>query len=93
MSVFLDGEWLQRISLVSIRKKAARIKMLLFDVDGVLTDGGIVYADDGAELKRFHVRDGSGLKLWERAGNRAAIISGRSCRVSDWVAAVGRARW
>lgn len=58
--------------------RAARIRVLLLDVDGVLTDGGIVYADDGAELKRFHVRDGSGLQFWRRAGNRAALISGRS---------------
>jgi 3-deoxy-D-manno-octulosonate 8-phosphate phosphatase (KDO 8-P phosphatase) len=43
----------------------------------VLTDGSIVYTDAGAELKRFHVRDGSGLKLWRAAGKRAAIVSGR----------------
>ena len=43
--------------------RVARVVLLLLDVDGVLTDGSIVYADDGAELKRFHVRDGSGLKL------------------------------
>jgi 3-deoxy-D-manno-octulosonate 8-phosphate phosphatase (KDO 8-P phosphatase) len=58
--------------------RAARIRLLLLDVDGVLTDGRIVYADDGTELKRFHVRDGSGLKFWRDAGKRAAIVSGRS---------------
>ena len=52
-------------------------------MDGVLTDGGIVYADDGVELKRFHVRDGSGLKLWQLAGKRAAIISGRKSAAVD----------
>ncbi|MBX9623046.1 MAG: HAD hydrolase family protein [Gemmataceae bacterium] len=57
--------------------RAARVELLLLDVDGVLTDGSILYADDGAELKRFHVRDGSGLKLWRLAGKRAAIVSGR----------------
>ncbi len=57
--------------------RAAAIELLLLDVDGVLTDGSVVYADDGTELKRFHVRDGSGLKLWRTAGKRAAIISGR----------------
>jgi 3-deoxy-D-manno-octulosonate 8-phosphate phosphatase (KDO 8-P phosphatase) len=57
--------------------RAARVELLLLDVDGVLTDGGIVYTDDGVELKRFHVRDGSGLKLWQLAGKRAAIVSGR----------------
>jgi 3-deoxy-D-manno-octulosonate 8-phosphate phosphatase (KDO 8-P phosphatase) len=54
------------------------IELLLLDVDGVLTDGGIVYLDDGRELKRFHVRDGSGLKLWHAAGKRSAIVSGRA---------------
>jgi 3-deoxy-D-manno-octulosonate 8-phosphate phosphatase (KDO 8-P phosphatase) len=55
--------------------------MLVLDVDGVLTDGGIVYADDGTELKRFHVRDGSGLKIWQHLGKRAAIITGRTSKV------------
>lgn len=58
--------------------RAARIELLLLDVDGVLTDGGIVYADNGVEIKRFHVRDGTGLKLWRMAGKRVAIVSGRS---------------
>ena len=58
--------------------RVARVRLLLLDVDGVLTDGGIVYADNHVELKRFHVRDGSGLKFWHLAGNRSAIISGRT---------------
>src|SRR5829696_3066983 len=62
----------------SLADRAARVELLLLDVDGVLTDGGIVYADNGVEIKRFHVRDGSGLKLWQLAGKRAAIISGRT---------------
>ncbi|HEY3788856.1 MAG TPA: HAD hydrolase family protein [Urbifossiella sp.] len=67
----------------SLHDRAARIELLLLDVDGVLTDGSIVYSDDGAELKRFHVRDGSGLKLWREAGKRAAILSGRSTPAVD----------
>ena len=63
--------------------RAARIELLLLDVDGVLTDGAIIYADNGVELKRFHVRDGSGLKLWRLAGKRAAIVSGRSSPVVE----------
>jgi 3-deoxy-D-manno-octulosonate 8-phosphate phosphatase (KDO 8-P phosphatase) len=63
--------------------RAARVRLLLLDVDGVLTDGRIVYADDGAELKRFHVRDGSGLKFWRDAGKRAAIVSGRTSAAVD----------
>lgn len=60
-----------------LSERAAGVELLLLDVDGVLTDGSILYADDGTELKRFHVRDGSGLKLWRAAGKRAAIVSGR----------------
>ncbi|MDY3553355.1 HAD hydrolase family protein [Gemmata sp. JC717] len=58
--------------------RAAAIELLLLDVDGVMTDGSVAYLDDGRELKRFHVRDGSGLKLWRAAGKRVAIVSGRS---------------
>lgn len=67
----------------TLAARAARIDLLLLDVDGVLTDGGIVYTDGGAEAKRFHVRDGSGLKLWRRAGKRAAILSGRKSAAVD----------
>ncbi len=63
--------------------QAAGIELLLLDVDGVLTDGSVVYTDAGAELKRFHVRDGSGLKLWHDAGKRSAIVSGRKSVAVD----------
>ncbi|AMV28298.1 3-deoxy-D-manno-octulosonate 8-phosphate phosphatase KdsC [Gemmata sp. SH-PL17] len=66
-----------------IPARAAAIELLLLDVDGVLTDGRVVYADDGRELKFFHVRDGSGLKLWRAAGKRAAIVSGRDSRAVE----------
>ncbi len=58
--------------------RAAKIQLLLLDVDGVLTDGSIYYTNDRIEIKRFHVRDGSGLKFWHLAGKRSAIISGRT---------------
>jgi 3-deoxy-D-manno-octulosonate 8-phosphate phosphatase (KDO 8-P phosphatase) len=63
--------------LDNLSARAAAVELLLLDVDGVLTDGGVIYADDGTEAKRFHVRDGSGLKLWHAAGKRSAIVSGR----------------
>lgn len=53
------------------------VTALILDVDGVLTNGGIQYASDGQELKTFHVRDGSGIKYWCRAGHQAALLSGR----------------
>ncbi len=60
------------------RERFARIELLLLDVDGVLTDGSVTYTDDGHEIKSFHVRDGSGIKAWQRSGKRVAILSGRS---------------
>ncbi|HOI54297.1 MAG TPA: HAD hydrolase family protein [Phycisphaerae bacterium] len=60
-----------------------RIRLLVCDVDGVLTDGRIIYDSAGAETKQFHVRDGSGLKYWLRAGHVAALLSGRSCAATE----------
>ncbi len=57
------------------------IEFLVLDVDGVLTDGGIIYGEDGGELKRFHVRDGSGLKIWNHLEKRAGIITGRTSAI------------
>ena len=51
---------------------AADIELMIFDVDGVLTDGGIVFGGDGNELKRFHSQDGAGVKYLQRFGVRAA---------------------
>jgi 3-deoxy-D-manno-octulosonate 8-phosphate phosphatase (KDO 8-P phosphatase) len=67
----------------TLAERCAGIEMLVLDVDGVLTDGSIIYSDTGMELKKFHVRDGSGLKVWHKLGKRAAIITGRSSRAVD----------
>jgi 3-deoxy-D-manno-octulosonate 8-phosphate phosphatase (KDO 8-P phosphatase) len=56
----------------------AAIELLCLDVDGVLTDGGIVLDDNGVETKRFHVRDGAGIWLWSKLGYQVALITGRS---------------
>ena len=61
-----------------IQKRAARIKLLLMDCDGVLTDGRIWLFEDGEEQKGFHTRDGLGLELLHRAGLGSGIISGRT---------------
>ena len=68
---------------IPLAARCARIELLALDVDGVLTDGSITYGSDGSELKTFHVRDGSGLKLWEKTGHRAAIITGRSSPIVE----------
>jgi 3-deoxy-D-manno-octulosonate 8-phosphate phosphatase (KDO 8-P phosphatase) len=63
--------------------KLAKIKLLLLDVDGVLTDGRIIYDNQGNELKGFDVKDGHGLKMLQRAGIRTGIITGRSSAVVE----------
>lgn len=66
-----------------MQEKLTKIKLLLLDVDGVLTDGRIIYDNHGNELKAFDVKDGHGLKMLQRAGIEVGIITGRS---SDIVA-------
>jgi 3-deoxy-D-manno-octulosonate 8-phosphate phosphatase (KDO 8-P phosphatase) len=61
-----------------LRARAARVELLVLDVDGTLTDGSLFYSDSGHDTKAFHVRDGFGLKAWTTVGRRAAVISGRS---------------
>src|SRR5262245_15839416 len=62
---------------MSIEQKAANIKLLLFDVDGVLTDGKILMHPDGSESKQFDIKDGTGLVWAQRAGLRVGILSAR----------------
>lgn len=57
--------------------KFENIKLLVLDVDGVLTDGGIIINSDNIEVKQFNSLDGHGIKMWQRAGLEVAIISGR----------------
>lgn len=68
--------------------QAQGVRVAFFDVDGVLTDGGLYYGAEGEALKRFHTLDGHGLKLLARAGITVAIISGRDgpalrCRLRE----------
>jgi len=57
------------------------VELILSDVDGVMTDGGIIYDNDGVEVKRFHIRDGLGVKLWQGAGFRFGILTARSSHI------------
>jgi 3-deoxy-D-manno-octulosonate 8-phosphate phosphatase (KDO 8-P phosphatase) len=63
--------------------RAQRIRLAVFDVDGVLTDGGIQYDAHGLELKRFNAQDGLGFKLLRDAGIEVALLSARSSRPVD----------
>ncbi|RUM89908.1 MAG: 3-deoxy-D-manno-octulosonate 8-phosphate phosphatase, partial [Thermodesulfatator sp.] len=60
-----------------VMSKASRIRLLVLDVDGVLTDGRIVYTSDGQQILYFHVHDGLGIKLLSDCGIKVAIISAR----------------
>ena len=62
----------------NVLAQARRVRMLILDVDGVLTDASLLYGRDGEELKAFHARDGSALKALAEAGVGIAIISGRT---------------
>ena len=70
---------MKRIS-TAVRKKARAIKLLLLDVDGVLTDGRIILDDRGVETKHFNVRDGQGIVLLMRAGIEVGLITARSSK-------------
>ncbi|MFZ4856196.1 MAG: KdsC family phosphatase [Desulfuromonadaceae bacterium] len=59
------------------------IRLLLLDVDGVMTDGGIIYDGNGLETKKFNVKDGHGIKMLQRHGIAVGIITGRTSAVVD----------
>lgn len=64
-----------------IQQKAANIKLIIFDVDGVLTDGSLYLGDDGQEYKAFHSKDGHGMVMLQKSGVEIAIITGRTSNV------------
>ena len=66
-----------------LNARIRRIRLVAFDVDGVLTDGSILLSAGGSEIKVFNVQDGVGIKYLERAGIRTAILSGRRSRAVD----------
>ncbi len=66
-----------------IRSRASEISWLVLDVDGVMTDGGLIRGDDGQEYKRFSARDGLGHRLFRDAGMHTAIITARESKVVE----------
>lgn len=64
-----------------IRRRAVGLHLLLFDVDGVMTDGGIILVGEDAEAKRFDIQDGMGVTLARAAGLKVGIVTGRESRV------------
>lgn len=77
-----------------IEERAKKVKLLILDVDGVLTDGNIIYADSREELKNFSVKDGFGMSLLDKAGIKSIIITAKKSRAlirrakEMWVAKV-----
>ncbi|GHT93706.1 3-deoxy-D-manno-octulosonate 8-phosphate phosphatase [Betaproteobacteria bacterium] len=63
---------------MTAHERAANIKLIAFDIDGVMTDGKLYYTDDGRELKAFNTQDGQGLRFLQQAGVALAIITGRT---------------
>jgi 3-deoxy-D-manno-octulosonate 8-phosphate phosphatase (KDO 8-P phosphatase) len=66
-----------------IRQKAERIKLIITDIDGVLTDGGIIYDDNGLEYKRFNVKDGFIVSHLKKSGILVGAITGRNSKVVE----------
>jgi YrbI family 3-deoxy-D-manno-octulosonate 8-phosphate phosphatase len=66
---------------MSLTAACEKIELILSDVDGVMTDGGIRLIDDGQQIMKFHIRDGMGVRLWREAGKRFGIVTGRNLEV------------
>ena len=66
---------------IELKERFKNIKLLVLDVDGVMTDGGLTIGDDGLEYKTFHAHDGLGMKLLKATGVELAIITGRTSNI------------
>ena len=66
---------------MKVDARCQQIELILADVDGVLTAGQIIFDNQGIETKQFHIRDGLGIRLWQRAGYKFGLITGRSSHV------------
>lgn len=65
----------------TLTEKCGAIRLVLSDVDGVLTDGRLIFDNQGVEAKEFHIRDGQGTRLWQQSGGRFGIVTGRSSQI------------
>jgi len=66
---------------MTVAKRCQAIELIVVDVDGVLTDGSIIFDNEGIETKRFNIRDGLGIRLWQKAGGRFGIVTGRNSHI------------
>ncbi|MDA0986100.1 MAG: HAD-IIIA family hydrolase [Bacteroidetes bacterium] len=72
------------LSKSDLRKKLKSIKLLIVDVDGVLTDGGMYYSSTGDQMKKFNVRDGMGIILLKKIGIKVAVITSESTKIMQF---------
>ena len=72
---------------MKLSHRCAAIRLLLTDVDGVLTDGGVILDNQGVESKCFNIRDGLAVRLWQQAGGVAGLVTGRNSRIVELRAA------
>jgi YrbI family 3-deoxy-D-manno-octulosonate 8-phosphate phosphatase len=68
---------------MNLSERCQPIELILSDVDGVLTDGGVIFDNKGIEIKRFHIRDGLGIRLWQRGGGRFGLITSRTSHIVE----------
>jgi 3-deoxy-D-manno-octulosonate 8-phosphate phosphatase (KDO 8-P phosphatase) len=66
---------------MKLEERCRNVELVLSDVDGVLTDGGVIFDNQGIELKQFHIRDGLGIRLWQKAGFRFGLLTSRSSHI------------
>ena len=66
---------------MTLDQRCQAIELILADVDGVLTDGRVIVSNQGIETKQFHIRDGMGIKLWQKAGYRFGMVTSRSSQI------------
>ncbi len=75
---------------MDLERRCQSIEIIVSDVDGVLTDGRVVFDNQGIETKRFHIRDGMGVRLWQKAGYKFGVVTQRSSQVVKlWAAELG----
>lgn len=74
---------MKKLTTKKLIEIARNIRLVILDVDGVLTDGSIILDNEGNEIKSFHVRDGHGMKMLMRAGIHVALITGRYSKVVE----------
>lgn len=66
---------------MKLEDRCSKIELVVSDVDGVLTNGRIIFDNEGIETKEFHIRDGMGIRLWQRAGYRFGLLTARASHI------------